>query len=254
MQYPVSRSLGISTLAFAVLTLVHAVPAAGAPASDIRFGRVQSTNFQGGLTTVPLFAVPAGSRLVITDITWTLGSDFSAPQTTLTDPVAVWLQDTSNNVRWYEGLVANSATPHVGLTTGIVFQPGELATLGVSKPFTTPISWSASWSGYVEAVGLSAVEGTPEQLGFDAFPNPSGSRVVLQFRLARDGRAALSIYDAHGRKIRSLGEQGRAAGWNAVEWDGRDDRGRAVRGGTYFARLDAAEGHRTEKLIHLGGR
>jgi len=103
-------------------------------------------------------------------------------------------------------------------------------------------------------VGVSAVESAPDRLGFDAFPNPSGSRVVLQFRLARDGRAALSIYDAHGRKIRSLGEQVRAAGWNAVEWDGRDDRGRAVRGGTYFARLDAAEGQRTEKLIHLNAR
>jgi len=77
---------------------------------------------------------------------------------------------------------------------------------------------------------------------------------VLQFRLERDGKAALAIYDAHGRKVRSLADQVRAAGWNAVEWDGRDDRGRALRAGTYFARLDAGGGQKTEKLVRLDGR
>ena len=101
---------------------------------------------------------------------------------------------------------------------------------------------------------LTAVETTPEKFALEAFPNPSGSRVMLQFRLERDGKTALAIYDAQGRRIRSLDEQVRSAGWNAVEWDGKDDRGRAVRAGTYFARLEAAEGRKTEKVIHMDGR
>ena len=72
---------------------------------------------------------------------------------------------------------------------------------------------------------MSAVETTPEKFGFEAFPNPSSSRVMLQFRLERDGKTALSIYDAKGRKVRSLTDQVRSAGWNVVEWDGKDDSG-----------------------------
>ena len=229
-----------------------ALPAAAVPAADMRSGRVDQSNFVG-LTTVPLFNVPSGSRFVLTDLQWTLGKYSTPPSGPLVDPVAVWVQDGASNVRWYVGLQAGSATPHIGWTTGIVFEPTALVTLGVSTS-GGPLTWSGSWSGYLEPVSVSAVEPTPETFGFEAFPNPSSSRVMLQFRLEREGKAALSIYDAKGRKVRSLADQVRAAGWNAVEWDGKDDKGRAVRAGTYFARLEAAEGQRTEKVIHLDAR
>jgi hypothetical protein len=215
----------------------------------MRSGRVDQTNFIG-LTTVPLFVVPSGSRFVLTDVQWTPGMDSNPPAGPLTDPVAVWVQDGASNVRWYMGLPAGSATPHVNWSTGIVFEPNAVVTLGVSTSGAA-ITWSGSWSGYVEAVSVSAVETTPERLGLEAFPNPSSSGVMLQFRLERDGRTALSIYDAKGRKVRSLADQVRAAGWNAIEWDGRDDRGRAVRAGTYFAHVATAEGQKTEKVIRL---
>jgi flagellar hook capping protein FlgD len=238
-----------SALAAVVVAMVSALPAAAVPAADMRSGRVDQANFSG-LTTIPLFAVPSGSRFVLTDLQWTLGKYQLPPAGPLTDPVAVWIQDNAANIRWYVGLPAGSATPHIGWTTGIVFEPNALVTLGVSNT-GSPITWSGSWSGYLESVSLSAVETTPEKFAFEAFPNPSSSRVVLQFRLERDGKTALSIFDAKGRKIRSLADQVRAAGWNAIEWDGKDDRGRAVRAGTYFARLEAAEGQKTEKVIHL---
>jgi hypothetical protein len=231
--------------------LVSAGPAAAVPAADMRSGRVDQSNFVG-LTTVPLFVVPSGSRFVLTDLQWTPGKYSTAPAGPLTDPVAVWIQDGASNIRWYAGLPVGSATPHIGWTTGIVFEPNTVVALGVATS-GSPVTWSGSWSGYVEAVPVSAVETTPEKFGFEAFPNPSSSRVMLQFRLERDGKAALSIYDAKGRKVRLLADQVRAAGWNAVEWDGRDDKGRTVRAGTYFARLEAAEGQKTEKVIHLEG-
>ncbi|MEP7028764.1 MAG: T9SS type A sorting domain-containing protein [Candidatus Eisenbacteria bacterium] len=247
MASPTRLALTFSAFALCAATIASAIPAA-----NMRSGKVEGTNLVG-LTTVPLFGVPTGSRFVLTDLTWTLGKYQFPPSGTLVDPVAVWIQDNSNNIRWYEGLVAGSATPHIGWTTGIVFEENTLATLGVSNT-GSPITWSGSWSGYVEANSVSAVESTPDQLGFEVFPNPSGSRAVLQFRLARDGKALISIYDSRGRKIRSLADQVRSAGWNAIEWDGRDDKGRAVRGGTYFARLEAAEGTKTEKVIHIGER
>lgn len=250
-----SRSIPkLSALAASVLvilSILSVLPAAAVPASDMRSGRVDQSAFFG-LTTVPLFVVPSGSRFVLTDLQWTPGKYSTPPAGPLTDPVAVWIQDGSSNVRWYMGLPAGSATPHVGWSTGIVFEPNTVVTLGVSTS-GAPVTWSGSWSGYLEAVVVSAVEATPEKFGFEAFPNPSSSRVMLQFRLERDGKTALSIFDAKGRKVRSLTDQVRSAGWNVVEWDGKDDSGRLVRAGTYFAHLEAAEGQKTEKVIHVDG-
>jgi hypothetical protein len=113
------------------------------------------------------------------------------------------------------------------------------------------VTWSCSWAGYVEPVGVSAIEPQTERLGLEVFPNPSGSKVLLQFQLEREGKAAIAIYDSRGRKVRSLTEQVRAAGWNVVEWDGRDDHGRAVGSGTYFAKLASPDGVKSEKMIRL---
>ncbi len=249
MAIPSRFTLICCALVTVAAATLPALPAAGAAAVNMRSGRVDQSNFVG-LTTVPLFVVPAGFRFVLTDLQWTPGKYSTAPAGPLTDPVAVWVQDGASSIKWSAGLPAGSATPHIAWTTGIVFEPGDVVTLGVSTSGAA-ITWSGSWSGYIEATTVSAVETAPEKFGLAAFPNPSSSRVMLQFRLERDGKAALSIYDARGHKVRSLADQVRAAGWNAVEWDGKDDKGRPVRAGTYFARLEAAEGQKTEKMIHL---
>ena len=107
------------------------LPASAVPASDMRSGRVDQSAFIG-LTTVPLFVAPSGSRFGLTDLQWTPGKYSTPPAGPLTDPVAVWIQDGSSNVKWYMGLPAGSATPHLGWSTGLVFEPNTVVTLGVS--------------------------------------------------------------------------------------------------------------------------
>jgi hypothetical protein len=70
-------------------------------------------------------------------------------------------------------------------------------------------------------------------------PNPSiGGQATLSFQVASPGAEIdLAIYDAAGRRVRTL-----LAGWpgtseRRVAWDGLDDSGRAVASGAYFARL-----------------
>ena len=72
---------------------------------------------------------------------------------------------------------------------------------------------------------------------FGAVPNPFNPATSMQFNLSRDGRVDLKVYDVAGRLVRSLVSGSRSAGANTVNWDGKDDRGRAVASGTYFARL-----------------
>jgi len=73
-----------------------------------------------------------------------------------------------------------------------------------------------------------------------AMPNPFHTGTVFAYDLAQRARVTLRVYDVSGRVVRSLvagAEQD--AGRYSIEWDGRDDAGRAAAAGLYFARLDA---------------
>lgn len=95
------------------------------------------------------------------------------------------------------------------------------------------------------------VDGTPAPRAFLALggPNPSQGGTVLRFGLATAGRANLAVYDAAGRRVRTLVAGAVAAGEHVASWDGRDEAGRAVAAGLYFARLEAPGDTRTVRLV-----
>lgn len=79
-------------------------------------------------------------------------------------------------------------------------------------------------------------------------PNPSRGASRLSFAVPRATNARLTLHDVHGRQVRTLFEGDIAAGPTDVTWDGRDDGGRLVAAGVYFARLEAAGEVRTMKV------
>jgi len=107
----------------------------------------------------------------------------------------------------------------------------------------------------VTAVGCSPPagvgEGRPLHLELaPPEPNPSSGRVRLGFTLPRAGAARLAIYGAQGQRIRALADGNTSAGAHVVSWDGRDDRGRRIGPGVFYARLDA-EGRRLVRLVSV---
>jgi hypothetical protein len=68
-------------------------------------------------------------------------------------------------------------------------------------------------------------------------PNPFLAETTLEFALAQGGPASLRIYDTSGRLVRTIVDGVLPAGVQRARWDGRDDGGRRVAGGVYFARL-----------------
>jgi hypothetical protein len=74
-----------------------------------------------------------------------------------------------------------------------------------------------------------------------ASPNPSASLTTIPFALPRDQRVAFTFYDGAGRLVRRLISGTLPAGEHVALWDGRDTRGRAVRSGLYFFRLETEE-------------
>lgn len=71
-------------------------------------------------------------------------------------------------------------------------------------------------------------------------PNPFNPRTEIRFEMRQAGVARIEIFDAAGRRVRTLLDERREAGPQAATWDGRDDAGRGLASGSYTVRLDAA--------------
>jgi flagellar hook assembly protein FlgD len=65
------------------------------------------------------------------------------------------------------------------------------------------------------------------------------------------GHVSLSIYDATGRRMRTLLEDELRPGVHIVVWDGRDGAGRTCAGGVYFAALRQAGDAKVARLLLL---
>lgn len=81
-----------------------------------------------------------------------------------------------------------------------------------------------------------------------AEPNPARAGCTLRYALAAQGEGSLAIYDASGRRVRVLERGSLAGGAHAPVWDGRDDDGRPLPGGVYFARLRAGAHDETRRI------
>lgn len=83
-------------------------------------------------------------------------------------------------------------------------------------------------------------------------PNPFARRTAIAFDLPRGEAVTLEVFDAGGRRVRTLSSGWRPAGSHRVEWDQRDRHGSLVRAGVYLYRLrSAGSGVVERKLVVL---
>lgn len=119
-------------------------------------------------------------------------------------------------------LVGDQATQSFDFTTEV--QSAEL----------DPLGW----------VAWRAAAATPDPLRLlRSYPNPSFNGVVaLVYLQQEEADLELEIFDAAGRRLcrRDVAAAGASLEEREVLWDGRDDEGRAVPSGVYWARLAGA--------------
>lgn len=88
--------------------------------------------------------------------------------------------------------------------------------------------------------------------GLAAAPNPSsGGATQLMFHLSRSGNVSLSIVGVDGRLVRSVPAALYAPGPHSYEWDGRDDDGRPVAAGVYFAIARTPDGEKVTRVARI---
>jgi hypothetical protein len=82
-------------------------------------------------------------------------------------------------------------------------------------------------------------------------PNPFRATTTIAFDLPSPARVTLSIFDASGRRLRTLVDGTLRTARYAVCWTGEDDTGRRLPPGIYFARLEAGSFSAAERIVML---
>ena len=80
-------------------------------------------------------------------------------------------------------------------------------------------------------------------------PNPFNAGTQIHYRIPRDGRVSLKIFNTLGQEIRTLVDADQQASEHSAVWDGRDASGANVASGLYFCRLRAAGFSETIKMV-----
>ena len=88
-------------------------------------------------------------------------------------------------------------------------------------------------------------------LTLKVIPNPLNPKADISFTLTQPGRVTISIYDLHGRLVRTVLDENRAAGTQSVAWNGFDASQRRVASGTYYVRIAAAQGQEVRAVTVL---
>lgn len=71
------------------------------------------------------------------------------------------------------------------------------------------------------------------------YPHPAREGTAFTYVLSHEARVAIEIYALSGRRLLRLGPLAQGAGFQQVEWDGRDGEGRRLANGTYLYRISA---------------
>lgn len=81
------------------------------------------------------------------------------------------------------------------------------------------------------------------------YPNPFNPSTTIEFYCQTATFINLEIYDILGKRIRTLVDEERAAGYHSIAWNSKDEYGVDVPSGIYFAVLKGSSAQKTVKLF-----
>ncbi len=81
------------------------------------------------------------------------------------------------------------------------------------------------------------------------FPNPFNPSTTITYTLKSTTEVDITIFDALGRKIRTLLHGQQSAGNHQIQWNGTDEHGKKASSCIYFCRMNAEHFSQTQKMI-----
>ncbi len=83
------------------------------------------------------------------------------------------------------------------------------------------------------------------------YPNPFNPRTAIPYRLAKEDRVQLTIFNLHGQEIATLVDRKQGVGEYVVTWDAKRDDGSPVSSGIYLYRLTVGDRQMSKQMIYL---
>jgi hypothetical protein len=108
--------------------------------------------------------------------------------------------------------------------------------------------------GRFVSFGPYAVAISPLVRAVSIQPVPNPSRSAARFEVFLRGASLevdAALFDAQGRRVRTLHRGALPRGTTQLAWDGRDDDGRALGAGLYFARVASPLGVATARVLRV---
>ena len=138
-----------------------------------------------------------------------------------------------------DGLIGNQFLPGLGAgRANLGYAPKSLRSIPGTQ-YTT-----------VSTAALNAI--APDaRVNLEAWPNPHRDAVRIGFILPRAQRVTAEVLDLAGRRVRDLGARRMDSGSQTLQWDGREDSGRAAGPGLYFVRITAAEHTQVARVLRV---
>jgi hypothetical protein len=179
------------------------------------------------------------------------------------DAFLCWISETGSELVWSSYLGGGdddwSASLELDASGNAVLAGMTLSSDFPVTPAAQDTSANGGWDVFVSRMDLRSASGLPGP-GAQAvswtlspvWPNPSRAGGTLLLGIPREARVSLEVFDASGRRVRTLVGGSVAAGQRRVSWDGRDAGGVSVASGLYFIRARTASGwSRTRRLVVL---
>ncbi len=146
--------------------------------------------------------------------------------------------------------------PGFGIDTdGVVSQRNLVMLANGTWHFSESLAVAGDWIFRVEIQEVSTGVGDGPFSGFaleQNVPNPFNPITTIRYQVAVDGTEVnISIYDAEGRRVRTLVDERRPAGSGSAVWNGVDEHGARVASGVYFYRMQAGGYEQTRKMVML---
>ena len=86
---------------------------------------------------------------------------------------------------------------------------------------------------------------------YQNYPNPFNPSTAISFDIPHSTAVNLTVYNLLGQEVKNLVNRNLPAGRHTIEWDGRDNLGRAVASGIYFYSLTGDTFSAREKMLLL---
>lgn len=80
------------------------------------------------------------------------------------------------------------------------------------------------------------------------YPNPFNPSTTIQYELLTDGLVTIQIFDMLGQLVATLVNSEKSVGRHSIIWNGTNQNGKLVPGGTYLARISTDSHSKTTKL------